>query len=259
MLDERLSSESDISRKSFSPPAALASQLRATSAQDFLAAIVTRRICCAHQGLAGAGCPILRAFCKGWELDGEPASHVTIESVFERCTPLARRAVFFARWLANVEGAPAIDTVHLLKGLMWDKDSRAVTILNLREFFPLHYDLPWKYATKQAIPERDLPLDLDSRYALRKATHEADALRDYWIDSEHLLLGILAEKGCDGERCLARTGLTLQRAGQIVIENKLSRPDYGPVPITGTYSRRGTNSCTAGACANTEKQRPNQP
>ena len=157
--------------------------------------------------------------------------------MFERYTPLARRIVFFSRMLALVEGAPAIDTVHLLKGLMWEKDSRAVTIFNLREFFPLHYDLPWKYATKEQIPERNLPLDLDSRSALRKAHREADALRDYWIDGEHLLLGILAEKGCVGERYLARTGLTLQRAGQIVIENKLSRPDYGPVPdLWGTQS-----------------------
>jgi ATP-dependent Clp protease ATP-binding subunit ClpA len=129
-----------------------------------------------------------------------------------------------------VEGAPGIDTVHLLKGLMWDKDSRAATIFNLREYFPLHYDLPWKYATKEAVPKHDLPLDLDSRGALRKAASEADALRDYWIDTEHLLLGLLAEKGCTAERYLALAGLTLQRAGQIVIENKLSRPDYGPVP-----------------------------
>jgi len=113
---------------------------------------------------------------------------------------------------------------------MWDKDSRAATIFNLREFFPLHYDLPWKYATKEAIPERALPLDYDSKSAYRKTGREADVLRDYWIDTEHQVLGILAEKGCAAERLLARTGLTLQRAGQIVIENKLSRPDYGPVP-----------------------------
>jgi len=150
--------------------------------------------------------------------------------VFERYAEPARRAVYFARLFALVEHAPGIDTVHLLNALMNDSNSRANTILNLREYFPICCYLPWRYASKDLIPDRDVPLDYLARSVYRKTDREGRAMGDYWIDTEHLLLGILAEKGCPGERYLAQAGITLENARRLIIENKASRPDYGPVP-----------------------------
>jgi hypothetical protein len=59
---------------------------------------------------------------------------------------------------------------------------------------------------------------------------EAAQLMDYWIDNEHLLLGILHVRPCTGARYLEMAGLTLDAARKTVQENKPSRPDYGRVP-----------------------------
>ena len=116
--------------------------------------------------------------------------------MFERYTEPARRAIFYARAVAVLNAAPAIDPSHQLYGLMWGGDSRAQTLFRLREVFPLVCGCP----------------------------------HDGWIDTEHLLLGILAEPACLAATHLRMAGITLKNARQIVVDNKPSRPDYGPVP-----------------------------
>jgi ATP-dependent Clp protease ATP-binding subunit ClpA len=74
------------------------------------------------------------------------------------------------------------------------------------------------------------PLTDEVKKILARTAMEADAMRDYWIDAEHLLLGILAEPNCTAARNLAKAGITLKSARRVVIENKASRRDYGPVP-----------------------------
>jgi hypothetical protein len=60
---------------------------------------------------------------------------------------------------------------------------------------------------------------------------EADTLGDYWIDTEHLLLGTLAEKNSLAARQLAKAGITFGSAQRTVVANKSSRPEYGRVPM----------------------------
>ncbi len=48
---------------------------------------------------------------------------------------------------------------------------------------------------------------------------------DYWIDTEHLLLGILRVPACRAARYLAMTGLTLAAARKTIEDNKPSRPE----------------------------------
>jgi hypothetical protein len=62
---------------------------------------------------------------------------------------------------------------------------------------------------------------------------EADAMGDAWIDTDHLLLGILAEPGSLPAQHLAKAGITLEDARHVVMENRSSRPDYGPVTPPG--------------------------
>lgn len=111
---------------------------------------------------------------------------------------------------------------------MWEENSRASTLFHLREHFPLHHTCPSKFAASKDVPEVTTFLEEDTKQVLRAALAEANILGDYWIDTEHLLLGILKEPASLAAQYLAKTGLTLKQARRIVLENRRSRPDYGP-------------------------------
>jgi ATP-dependent Clp protease ATP-binding subunit ClpC len=150
--------------------------------------------------------------------------------VYERYTESARRAVFFAVWHSRLREAKKIDTVDLLRGLMHDDNSRVNTVFGLSEQFPFRCGCPSKFVTPDQVPEFDPVLTKEVKRILAWTAREADDIRDYWIDSEHLVLGTLRESRCMAAQFLARAGLTLEKARRTLIQNKDSRPDYGPVP-----------------------------
>jgi ATP-dependent Clp protease ATP-binding subunit ClpA len=149
--------------------------------------------------------------------------------MFERCADPTRHAIFYARAVATLNDSPAIDSVHLLYGLMWKSESRAEMLFRLREIFPLHCGCPWKFTSLESAPKSNPQLTDDAKRILARTAWEADAARDYWIDTEHLLLGILGEKTCLAAQHLAKADVTLKSARRVIAENKGSRPDYGPV------------------------------
>jgi ATP-dependent Clp protease ATP-binding subunit ClpA len=150
--------------------------------------------------------------------------------MFERYTDCAKHAIFYARVLAVVSDRSEITTVNLLCGLLCSSDSRIETIFQLRERFLLYNGCPCKYE-KLPQPAVESKLSAASRQALAWAAIEANELRDYWIDAEHLLLGILRVRECDAANYLMRTGLTLAKARRSIKQNRHSRPVYGPVPL----------------------------
>jgi ATP-dependent Clp protease ATP-binding subunit ClpC len=156
--------------------------------------------------------------------------------MFERYTEPARRAIFFARALALLSDANHIDSVDLLRGLFFEDGTRAQSLFQLREFFPIYMGCPRKY-TK--LPERkdSPPLTNNSKMILAWTAVEANRLGDYWIDTEHLLLGILRATGSTGRAYLLRTGLTVRVARRTIKENISSRPAYGDVPFSWKMKR----------------------
>ncbi len=150
-------------------------------------------------------------------------------SMFERCTETARRAIFFARALAVLSEAPQITSVDLLAALLWDDKSRAQSLFNLRDRFPLYCGCPHKFA-KLPKPTAEPLLDDRAKQCLRWTAQEATQLGDYWIDNEHLLLGIIRVRASTASSYLAMIGLTVHGVRKIIQDNKHSRPDYGPIP-----------------------------
>jgi ATP-dependent Clp protease ATP-binding subunit ClpA len=147
--------------------------------------------------------------------------------MFDRCFPTARRAIFFARYVAVMDEAAYIDSGHLLRGLMWDKDSRADALFDLREKFPFYRGYPYKVADYQTVAKiPGPPLSSQGKRNVVLAREEADALRDYWIDTEHLLLGILADPGCLAAQNLAKAHISLERARCVIREKMATRPKY---------------------------------
>ena|SRR6478672_2177959 len=154
--------------------------------------------------------------------------------MFERYTEPARRAIFFARAIAIINKAPMIDPTHLLWGLMWPDTSRAQVLFCLREKFPQYRRRPQDSLLFATFKGQDLPLTDEAKKILAYSAMEANAMGDTWVDTDHLLLGALCESDCQAAQQLNATGLTLENARLVVMENRPSRPDYGPVIPLGT-------------------------
>ena len=149
--------------------------------------------------------------------------------MFERYTEPARRSIFFARAIALIDKAPRIDSTHLLRGVMWQDTCRAQVLFRLSAKLP-QYPQPPRYLPRS----KDLNLTDEGKRILVFAIMEADAMGDAWVDTDHLLLGILREPDCEAARQLIAAGLTQENARAVVVENRSSRPDYGPVIPPGT-------------------------
>src|SRR5579864_3467603 len=98
--------------------------------------------------------------------------------MFERYTTSARRAIFFANYLALISERSQITSVDLLACLLFDDDSRAQTIFKLRNYFPLYNGCPSKFASMPKPPKGPLLTD-DSKMILAWAAMEAAYLEDY--------------------------------------------------------------------------------
>jgi ATP-dependent Clp protease ATP-binding subunit ClpA len=153
--------------------------------------------------------------------------------MFERYTEPARRAIFYARAIAIINRAPMIDSTHLLWGLMWPDTSRAQVLFQLREKFP-QYRRSSRSVLVATWNGQDLRLTDEVKKILYYSSKEADAMSDAWVDTDHLLLGILCISDCQAAQQLTASGLTLENARASVIANRPSRPDYGPVIPLGT-------------------------
>jgi ATP-dependent Clp protease ATP-binding subunit ClpC len=135
--------------------------------------------------------------------------------MFERYTELARRALFFARYEASMLGGRAIETEHLLLGLLKDRE---LLITHLLDTSPVTAD-----AIRQLIYTRvgaatspldtsvEIPFSEDAKQVLEYTAEEANRLLHQHIGCEHLLLGLLRlERGLAWD-VLRERGVELRR------------------------------------------------
>jgi hypothetical protein len=128
-------------------------------------------------------------------LKGRGFSHPSVQ---ERFTEASRKAIHFAGQESLRRGASAISAADLLAGLSVEENTRAerVGALKANAFY-----LRWLVGLP-ALPARaeesivasegtQIEPDVEARRALGFAVIEADRDREYWIDSDHLLRGIL--------------------------------------------------------------------
>src|SRR5262245_47852357 len=113
--------------------------------------------------------------------------------MFERYTEQARRLIFFARYEASQLGSPAIDTEHLLLGLLREAQGRASTLLASRgvSLLELRAEVERSILPAAATSTSvDIPLTPAARRVLDIALEEAGRGQ---VNSEHLLLGLVRE------------------------------------------------------------------
>jgi hypothetical protein len=128
-------------------------------------------------------------------LTGNGSSH---PSVFERLTEASRRAIDYARQEAGRRGETRVSAEDLLAGLGLDENTRAERVASLKSgAFYLRWltglpALPMREAGKtNAMDGIQVEFDAEAKRAFAFAVLEADRDREYWIDSDHLLRGLL--------------------------------------------------------------------
>src|SRR3954467_9680223 len=125
--------------------------------------------------------------------------------MFERYSETARGTIFLARKEAIDAGASAIETDHLLIGVLHEPlewleavcpDLRADKIRTEPQGGPCE--------------QTNVPLSNQSKRAIAYAAEEAERLHHSWIGREHIVLGLLREEECVACRILREYGADLK-------------------------------------------------
>ena len=114
---------------------------------------------------------------------------------FDKLTIKAQEAVAAAQQLAESKGNPEIDTVHLLQTLLAEPEGIVAPVLEkigaspqqLGDLVAAEIDrLPKSSGATQ------VPVGRELKEALDKAMDEASQMKDEYVSTEHLLLGLLS-------------------------------------------------------------------
>src|SRR5687768_7620490 len=154
--------------------------------------------------------------------------------MFERYTENARRTLFFARDEAGQSGAPSIDTLHLLLGLIREPEESTARI-----FAEAGLSLADTRREIHQIADKGLPISTavempfndDLKQALYAAAEEADRLLHNHVGPEHLLLGLLRIEESGAARLLTDKGLRIAavRDAIVISHSRASGPErLGP-------------------------------
>jgi hypothetical protein len=152
--------------------------------------------------------------------------------MFERYTEKARRIIFFARYEASMFGGPYIEAEYLLLGLLREDKALVHRFLHSHEAV----ESIRKQVASHAVPGEklptsvDLPLSQECKRVLVYAAEEAERLNQKFIDTEHLLLGLLREDKSFAAQLLREQGLTLDS-----VREQVQHPE-APVAQGGSAS-----------------------
>jgi len=140
--------------------------------------------------------------------------------VFERYTEPARRVLFFSRYAASQLGGRAIETEHLLVGLL--REGKGLTSgLFARAQVSLdavQSEIKARTPVRESIPTSvEIPFSTETKRVLRFTAEEADRLGHTHIGPEHLLLGLLSERQSMAAVLLEQKGIQLDTARQEII------------------------------------------
>ena len=147
--------------------------------------------------------------------------------MFERYTEKARRVIFFARYEASQFGSPAIDTEHILLGLLreekrafsWVPKAHPPDVIRERieSWIPRHPPI------STAV---DLPLTNAAKSILHGAKNEADRLNSKHIGTEHLFLALLQQSSVPSAQLLQEFGADLEKL-RVDFSKQMQEP-YSP-------------------------------
>jgi ATP-dependent Clp protease ATP-binding subunit ClpC len=173
--------------------------------------------------------------------------------MFERYTERARRVIFFARYEASQLGSGAIETEHLLLGLL--REGKGLTS---RIFSKGHLSMelirkevegraPYREKVSTSV---DLPISGESKRVLSHAAEEAERMLHNYIGTEHILLGLLREEQSTAALILADKGLRLPTVREDILallNEKAGASKSKETPLLSEFSRDLTEAAARGS------------
>jgi len=138
--------------------------------------------------------------------------------MFERYCEAARRTLFFARFETSQLGGVAIETEHVLLGLLRDNKGLTRTIFTRAQltYADVHREIEAHGAGERVSTSVEIPFSAETKRVLQYAAAEADRLHHAHIGTEHLLLGVVREEPSVAASILTRHGLTLERTRESI-------------------------------------------
>ena len=132
--------------------------------------------------------------------------------MFELFTERARRVLFFSRYEASQLGHIAIETEHLLLGLLREGDGLAKRILssaNISHEVVFSEVKSLRRPIEKLSTSIEIPFAADTKRVLHYAAEESNRLLHNYVGTEHLLLGLMREEPCLAAGILRARGLRL--------------------------------------------------
>jgi ATP-dependent Clp protease ATP-binding subunit ClpC len=173
--------------------------------------------------------------------------------MFERYTERARRVVFFARYEASQLGSGAIETEHLLLGLI--REGKGLTS---HLFAKGHLSMdqirkdvegrsPWREKVSTSL---EIPLSGESKRVLAHAAEEAERMMHNYIGTEHILLGLMREERSVAAAILGERGMRLAGVREDILallNERATSVKSKETPLLSEFSRDLTEAAARNA------------
>jgi ATP-dependent Clp protease ATP-binding subunit ClpC len=137
--------------------------------------------------------------------------------MFDRYNQAARSVVFFARFVASQGGSSAIESEHLLLGLIREAGELLVRLAPSLSIEDLRTKIPRRIIVENPSMRIHMPLSTECKRILSYSAEEANDMDHRYIGPEHLLLAILRENTCLAARLLAEMDVQLERVRQQLV------------------------------------------
>jgi ATP-dependent Clp protease ATP-binding subunit ClpA len=139
--------------------------------------------------------------------------------MFERYTESARKVLFFARYETSASGGLAIESEHLLVGLLREPGPivRRLFVSERLSIEPVRRQIEREARSREKVPTSvEIPFSAETKTILEYTAEEADSLGHAYIGTEHILLAILRLPESIAGSILTDHGLRLHTARQDV-------------------------------------------
>ncbi len=139
--------------------------------------------------------------------------------MWQRFTERARKVVFYAQEEAQKFGEGYVSTEHLLLGLVREPDSVAARVLEKMgvSLSRIRSEVEKQLPRGEHKPVQEMILSPRAKRVIDLAYDEARFLKNNYIGTEHLLLGLIREGDGLAWRVLAKLGVDLERARREVM------------------------------------------
>ena len=141
-----------------------------------------------------------------------------LATMWQRFTERARKTIFYAQEEAQRFQTNLVSTGPVLLGLIRETDSLAVRVLSVLRvsIAELKTEVESMMVKGAESPASDMTLSHSSKKVIDHAYAEARDLINNYIGTEHLLLGLIAQKESLSGRAFAKLGVDLDAAREAV-------------------------------------------